>query len=274
MKDRAATAVRVAEKGAELIKARQFEFGSPDRFIGLIVDCTGIKVHENLFTRYTQNTICSPEQLIEAREAYLGGVHAMHGIKTAAQLEFVTSAPRKKTLRLATGVTPNYLPRATRFLQSLEKFHCVDTTMFAVNFESIPRVGTDCVQLVDYAKAAVQLPKFMLQHGGFTQFAPAYWSDNDVIVFTDADAFLQRNFTAEEIGSMLSVGENEMQVGYNRPNERQTLRQEADCIFPLKPMSEIEKIFPGIESMECRNFGFVVGRLSAWRELFRRTVAL
>lgn len=177
-------------------------------------------------------------------------------------------------LRLATGVTPNYLPRATRFLESLGQYHSVHTTLFAVNFTSPPSVSVDHVQLVDYSKATVQLPKFMLQHGGFTQFTPAGWAEDDVIIFTDADAYLQRNFTPAELESMLAVGENEMQVGYNRPNDRQTLQHEATCIFPKRSMEEIYRIFPGTDQMECRNFGFVVGRLSAWRELFRRTVAL
>lgn len=177
-------------------------------------------------------------------------------------------------IRLATGVTPNYLPRAAAFLESLKKCN-IPTTLFAVNFDRDPPNLWHMERvLVDYNKATVQLPKFMLQHGGFTQFAPANWKEDDVIIFTDADAILQRPFTDDEIVSMLSVGENEMQVGYNRPNDAQTLHHEATCVFPRKPLTEIYTIFPGTEKMLCRNFGFVVGRLSAWRELFKRTVAL
>ena len=177
-------------------------------------------------------------------------------------------------LRLATGITPNFVPRADRFLKSLARFRDVQSTIFAVNFPSIPNFEVNHIQSVDYNAATVKLPKFMLQHGGFAQFAPAYWVDEDVIIFTDADAYLQRNFLPAEIDSMLSVAEGEMQVGYNRPNDAQTLQHEATCIFPKKPLPEIYREFPGTDGMFCRNFGFVVGRLSTWKELFRRTVAL
>jgi hypothetical protein len=178
-------------------------------------------------------------------------------------------------IRLATGVTPNYLPRASVFLESLRKCN-VETSLFCVNFDRDPPGHWHINNriLVDYSKATVQLPKFMLQHGGFVQFAPGDWSDNDVIIFTDADAVLQRPFTPEELKSMELVGEMEMQVGYNRPNERQTLAQEAPLLSPNMSIGAINAQFPGIDQMECRNFGFVVGRLSAWRELFTRTVAL
>jgi hypothetical protein len=88
----AATARLVISVGKRLLAAGDFEQGSPDRFIGLIVDCSGLPVHEDVFTRYTRNTIASPEELAEARAAYLGGVHAMHGIKTKEQLDFVTKS--------------------------------------------------------------------------------------------------------------------------------------------------------------------------------------
>jgi hypothetical protein len=177
-------------------------------------------------------------------------------------------------LRIATGVTPNYLPRASRYLETLGQYSNIPSTLFAVNFTKPPNVPVNQIQIVPYSRATVQLPKFMLQHGGFAQWTPPGWKDTDAIVFTDADAYLQRPFHREEIESMSVVADGEMQVGYNRPNDRQTLAHEATCVFPRKPLDEIHRIFPGIENMECRNFGFVVGRLSTWKELFKRTVAL
>lgn len=86
----AATARLLVEEGNKLLAAGIYEDGSPDRFICLVMDTAKIPALETVFTRYTRNTIHTPEYLNEAREAYLGGVDAMHGIKTLAQLEFVT----------------------------------------------------------------------------------------------------------------------------------------------------------------------------------------
>jgi len=178
-------------------------------------------------------------------------------------------------IRLATGVTPNYLPRATPFLESLRKCN-VPSALFAVNFDRDPP-GLWHVNeriLVDYSKARIQLPKYMLQHGGFVQFLPEAWKDTDVVVFTDADAVLQRPFSDEERASMGSVKDGEFQVGYNRPNDAQTLRHEATCLQPKVSLDEVHRRFPGTENIPCRNFGFVVATVASWRELFKRTVAL
>jgi hypothetical protein len=177
-------------------------------------------------------------------------------------------------IRLATGVTPNYLPRAAVFLESLHKCN-VPSTLFAVNFDRDPPGLWHVNQrvLVDYRKATIQLPKFMLQHGGFVQFAPECWADRDIIIFTDADAILQRSFTEEELQS-LRAAEGEFLVGYNRPNDNQTLDHEASCLQPKVPLSEVYRRFPGTDKIPCRNFGFVSATFASWKELFRRTVAL
>lgn len=85
-----ATARRAIQTGKKLLAAGEHEHGSPDRFLGLIVDRSGIPLLENMFTRYTRNTIASSQELGEARAAFLGGVHAVHGVKTKAQLDFIT----------------------------------------------------------------------------------------------------------------------------------------------------------------------------------------
>jgi hypothetical protein len=85
----AATAERVIEVGNQLIEAEEHEQGWPDRFMGLIVDRSGIPVFGNLFSRYTRNTISEPSALDEAKEAIARGAHAVHGIKTEAQLNHI-----------------------------------------------------------------------------------------------------------------------------------------------------------------------------------------
>lgn len=173
-------------------------------------------------------------------------------------------------IHLCTGITPNYLPRATPFLDSLVKHANIPVAAFAVDFGS-PLYQLPCV-MVDYAKCPLRLPKFMLQTGGFTHFVD--WPDGDVVIFTDADAVLQRPFTDEEKQRFSSVWAGEFLVGYNMPNQAQTLAQEAPRLSPKMPVDEIETLWPGIRGMACRNFGFVVARMSAWRKLLAETIAL
>lgn len=177
-------------------------------------------------------------------------------------------------IRLASGINPPYVPRATAFLKSAPSCG-VDVTIFAVNFPpgTTEVMGNKAV-VVDYARCPVQFPKVMLQSGAFTLFAPADWREDDVIVFTDADAYFQRAFSDAELALFAAVPPGMMMAGYNKPNEHQSLLSEARDLSPTKPMRDIIAALPGMDEMVCRNWGFVVGTLATWRELHRRTLAL
>ena len=171
-------------------------------------------------------------------------------------------------IRLATGVTPNYLPRARAFITSLNQ-HCnVEPNVFAVNFyPEHPNFGAIPAIPVDYNQAWIRLPKFMLQHGGFCQFAPRSWDDNDIVIFTDADAILQRPFTKTELAEFEELPPRFILAGYNMPNEKQTLMDEATRISPTTGLDAILAAFPAANRMACRNWGFVVASMWTWREL-------
>lgn len=171
---------------------------------------------------------------------------------------------------IATGITPNYYERARPYLEDMAQLSSRNNALgvvFCIDF-SLPLSVKPLIApvFVDYSKA-LQLPKFMLQSGGFADFAPEQWRDDDVIIFTDADARLQREFTFEEKDLFNGIGDLEFLIGRNRPEGGQTLAQEAPCLGPLVPPETLEAFAPGYASMPCRNTGFVVARLSAWREL-------
>lgn len=63
--------------------------GSPDMFLGLIIDRTGMEWSES--GTFSRNTIDSPDDLALAREAYQAGCWMFHGVKTRAQLESITT---------------------------------------------------------------------------------------------------------------------------------------------------------------------------------------
>ena len=178
-------------------------------------------------------------------------------------------------IRLATGITPNYLPRARPYLGSLSICN-VDTSVFAVNFMACDEKKLYGIRAipVDYALASLPLPKFMLQTGGFTQFAPSDWADDDVVIFTDSDAILQRPFTPKELEEFANWPEMTFGAAYNLPNVPQTLLDESTRIFPKVGPAIINERLPGLAAMTCLNFGFVVARLSAWRILLSETIKL
>ena len=185
------------------------------------------------------------------------------------------------TIRLSSGISSNYLPRATRYLESVKRFFLADGSggvkplMFAVDYPPSNRdlLGVPCQPLM-FEQMRLQLPKRMMQNGQFVPFAPKDWLDDDVVIFTDADSYFQRAFSEAELAAFDAVAPGEFLADYNCPNHYQTLLSEAGDLFTKKPMSRIEELLPGMGGYECYNWGFVVARLSTWRELMERTTAL
>lgn len=179
------------------------------------------------------------------------------------------------TIRLSSGCTPNYLGRATQFLESIKKHLNVPALIFGFNFPADTKdlLGVPCVA-VDYARCSLNLPKFMAQNGAFVDFAPSDWSEDDVVIFCDGDAYFQRPFSYDELAAFAAVKPGEFLGDYNCPNHHQTLLSEAGDVFPKKPMADIERELQGMDKIETVNWGFICARLDSWRELHRRTVSI
>lgn len=61
--------------------------GSPDMFLGLIVDRSGMKFTDS--GTFTKNTIHSPEDITLARQAVADGVWFLHGVKSREVLDAI-----------------------------------------------------------------------------------------------------------------------------------------------------------------------------------------
>jgi hypothetical protein len=87
------TAIELCLHGMELMldgtvgRGPRGVHGSPDMFLGLIADKTGMKFHES--GTFSRNTINSPEDIAEARKAIAGGTWMLHGVKTREQLDAI-----------------------------------------------------------------------------------------------------------------------------------------------------------------------------------------
>ena len=80
---------KVITEGRKMLAAGEYEAGSPDTFLGLLCERTGIPVQFGLWGQYSRNSLDIPEQLEEARQACLDGVHVIHGVKTPEQLSYI-----------------------------------------------------------------------------------------------------------------------------------------------------------------------------------------
>jgi hypothetical protein len=169
---------------------------------------------------------------------------------------------------ICTGITPNYLPQAKEFIDSAKE-HSINPILLLVDFAEVPKdLQQDfrCLRF-NYSILKHRLPKFMLQHGGFTEAFPNA-PDSEVVAFVDADARWQRPITDVEYG-MMDVQPGVFMAGRNHPNLDQTLAHEATLIFPVVSTEKISQMFPGHERMFCRNWGFVVAQMGTWRQLYK-----
>ena len=84
------TAATVVVVGREMISEGELEHGSPDCFLGLLVDRFGIKT-THLAGNFSKNSLDIERDLLAARDAVRAGAWAVHGVKTEAQLKALIS---------------------------------------------------------------------------------------------------------------------------------------------------------------------------------------
>lgn len=84
------TAGKVLHAGKILIAEGEFVGGSPDTFLGLLTERFSIPLTITHWIEFSRNALDNEGDLEKAREAYLSGVHCIHGIKQHHELEFIT----------------------------------------------------------------------------------------------------------------------------------------------------------------------------------------
>ena len=105
----------------------------------------------------------------------------------------------------------------------------------------------------------------MAQHGAFIRHWPELCED-DIVMFTDCDAVLQRPFTPAEL-ALMTVSAGEFAAAVNQVDENTTLEFEASLLVETIPYEALDAEFPGWRSMVVRNAGFLVGRVGDWEKL-------
>lgn len=80
-------ALKIATEGEKLINEGRLEKGSPDVFLGLILQNLGITPHES--NTFSVNSFDLPQNIVAGRRAIKSGCKFLHGVKDMHQLEAI-----------------------------------------------------------------------------------------------------------------------------------------------------------------------------------------
>lgn len=173
---------------------------------------------------------------------------------------------------LATGINHGYLARATHYLRDINEHSVAENHLLCIEFmpdlisEAIPKIQCS---VVDSTKLRLPLNNFCLQHGEFCDYIPSnsVTPKDDVILFTDADIRMQRQFHDHELMFLRKMREGEVFVGYNA-GDADTLMDEAPRLSMNLPMDTLSKLAfnnkrPGI----CWNVGVMAAQRATWEKI-------
>jgi len=185
---------------------------------------------------------------------------------------------------VATSFTEGY-PWGSRYAGSLlEACTNAEVRVFNIGREDVEThwVNRDCKARMCYTGLSYPGTRGeMAQHGHFLGALDKCESkmarkrqrserDSDVIVFTDADMFMQRWFTDFELDWLEEVKEGEVLLGQNL-YDGQTLEEESELIEPTATFYLADNLFPGWADMEARNCGVIVARRRTYERLYDLT---
>ena len=173
---------------------------------------------------------------------------------------------------IAASITAGYWPRKTsNWLDSVlaNKPEGWEVILFCIDFvPDIQRDGLHVV-IVREADVATYTPGWCddrayyvcLEGGEFIDLFD--FQDTDLVIFSNVDITLQREFTAEELEWIHGLPEDQMAMQYDA--------------FPPRPIYDPDYITSpevwaicneGNDSMVIHNCGVLVGRIGAWKRLY------
>lgn len=174
--------------------------------------------------------------------------------------------------------TPNYVQRATPYFQSLPLVRSVEPRVVLLDFNA----ATDCdgrteqalrsaMPYVEFRK--MDLPashsNYMIQHGVFLDAVPEV-EDGDLVILTDMDIRIQRDFTQAELDWMDARFKAHDRFGYDvaaswNAGPSDTLAHEAVRIGLSEDWIKQYAPLTGLSSIPCMNCGVLVARAYVFR---------
>lgn len=176
---------------------------------------------------------------------------------------------------VGTGITENYVDRAHTFMYGINSLKKADAFVITLGFNASEELKSKysnikfIYQDINSVKNELTSIK-CLQHGAFVDVISNIdgISEKDIILFSDSDVVIQRDFTDEEIATIKSNHANVdiVTVGKNNYNEN-SLRTEYHSLKPKIPLSDMCRALEFDASDNCYNTGNVIATLEVWRKI-------
>jgi hypothetical protein len=177
---------------------------------------------------------------------------------------------REEGIYLVTGTNEPFWPQAERYIKTINAGSNVQNILVSLDFDvnQKEREKYNAVKFVRLNSGQVRSPNpnHCLQHGAFLSVLN-FISEEDIIIFTDADIKLQRPFRADEILFFRGIGENGIGVNYNR-SDSDFLIEEAGRLKPALSIEEIENKYPEIAALPTYNTGVIIAKYKTYAQLY------
>jgi hypothetical protein len=172
-------------------------------------------------------------------------------------------------IHIVTGSNARYMDKMQPYLRTLnENAKGTRVVLCCVDCDGPADAGSIELPFVPRTALAGSPPESdSLQHGAWLPFVDA--ADNDVVIWTDGDLFMQRPFSERELADLEAWPAGTFGVSYNMgPHE--TLLHEA--LFKLRPKISagafLDKWGDVTLQCPCFNVGVMVGRVRDYRKLY------
>lgn len=162
---------------------------------------------------------------------------------------------------LTTSITSNYFIKGLPFICSMADIGSCKLKVITPEFDA-PRIYKHLFNFIQFIN--IPLPQShsfkMIQHGAFLDAFPDV-DENEIIIISDADIFLQRDFTKEELEKIKQLNDNQIMVGYNA-GINDTLMLEVDRL------NLVNNTFSGkINNKTIYNTGVMIAKKKVFQKL-------
>ena len=176
----------------------------------------------------------------------------------------------EQEIYLVTGTNEPFWEEAEKYVKTINANSNVQNVLVTLDFD-VNEGEREKYKEVKFVRLNSQLvespnPNYCLQHGAFLQVLD-FVSEEDIIIFTDADIKLQRPFNENEINFFRSITLGEIGVNFNR-TDSDLLIEEAERLKPSLPIGEIEKKYSEISSFLTYNTGVIVTKYKTYAQLY------
>jgi hypothetical protein len=172
-------------------------------------------------------------------------------------------------MQIVCSSTLNYLPYIAPYLDSLERHSQLPVTLVTVGYKLRGHhLGiVTPLPITQEQNAGAPEDTESIQHGSFTLLSPG---DNEVVMYTDGDLFMQRPLSPQELEFLETFPDDAVALSWNSGAD-ETLMVEAARLQPKRPLSELVESFGElVNTAPCFNVGVLIARQKTWRAIYHQ----